>query len=487
MPFVRRHVTRRLKAAKTECDNELQRVTNNITAFFEERLRESEHEHELDRDREWARDRDSQLSDTEHLQEPFVFQHADLRSALQAEESGSDGGYEAELESSHYSHHRTRSTTNSPHSAPTLAHWSSSPGLLTASSAQSLSPSLRRQTTLPWERDRSRPLDTSTSSSTLSSSPATSTAALSELASSRRQPNPTTPASWSSQSISSRRLSRGVPMPIRATHSGQSSRSTSRSRSPMPPSTQSNFLDNSTGPVNRRSSRLLLDDPVDPIMGALYELIGVATDVQDMSLSQLTTQPKLSELIVQRVQNIGKAWEEHPEWPGRNWYVQVLLAIASLSRVVEWWEAEKQFWNFDDNDDEEDEPLAFVTKPADEGASMTVSQLDAGMAKLKLTSEDATKLHPSRPPSQGRKFSGDYLKDSSMASPPRESPALTPSKLMDHTESARVLATERLRLQAEMAQHQNIVVELSLDGDHFIWVNYAWRVVVGYETLHIDP
>src|SRR5271170_1160002 len=44
MPFVRRHVTRRLKAAKAECDKELQRVTNNITSFFEENLRDGDHE-----------------------------------------------------------------------------------------------------------------------------------------------------------------------------------------------------------------------------------------------------------------------------------------------------------------------------------------------------------------------------------------------------------------------------------------------------------
>src|ERR1700692_5023742 len=66
MPFVRRHVTRRLKAAKAECDKELQRVTNNITAFFEERLRDGDHERETDREyrereRERERDRDSQL------------------------------------------------------------------------------------------------------------------------------------------------------------------------------------------------------------------------------------------------------------------------------------------------------------------------------------------------------------------------------------------------------------------------------------------
>jgi len=54
------------------------------------------------------------------------------------------------------------------------------------------------------------------------------------------------------------------------------------------------------------------------------------------------------------------------------------------------------------------------------------------------------------------------------------------SKFSDNAESARVLATERLRLQAETAQNQNIVMELSMDGDHFIWINYAWRNVVGY-------
>jgi serine/threonine-protein kinase RIM15 len=42
MPFIKRHVTRRLKSAKQECDKDLQRVTNAITVFFEERLREGD-------------------------------------------------------------------------------------------------------------------------------------------------------------------------------------------------------------------------------------------------------------------------------------------------------------------------------------------------------------------------------------------------------------------------------------------------------------
>jgi serine/threonine-protein kinase RIM15 len=88
-------------------------------------------------------------------------------------------------------------------------------------------------------------------------------------------------------------------------------------------------------------------------MNNLHELISVATDIIDMTVAHLTSQPKIVEAIVQRVQTIGKVWDDHPDWHGRNYYVEVLLAVASLSRVVEWWEAEKQFWKFDDNDDKQ--------------------------------------------------------------------------------------------------------------------------------------
>lgn len=103
MPFVRRHVYRRLKAAKQECDKELQRVTNSITAFFEERLRDNEHEQESEREQrelDRERDRESQQGDVEPLREPFVLRAAELNSALQFDDMSSDGGYEAEPEGS---------------------------------------------------------------------------------------------------------------------------------------------------------------------------------------------------------------------------------------------------------------------------------------------------------------------------------------------------------------------------------------------------
>lgn len=242
---------------------------------------------------------------------------------------------------------------------------------------------------------------------------------------------------------------------------------------------------------HRRSSRILVDDPIDPIMTTLYELIAVATDVQEMSISQLTAQPKTCEQLVQRVQNIGKAWDEHPDWHGRNWYVQVLLAIASLSRVVEWWEAEKQFWNFDDNDDEQEDPLLFVMKPADEAAaaaglpttpSIKQEFSESGSA-MKVSPDEEVRLRMQRTTSAGRRARDDAPKEFAiMPSHPgthKPEPELRRGSECDDTESARVLATERLRLQAETAQNQNIVMELGLDGDHFLWINYAWRNVIG--------
>ena len=479
MPFVKRHVTRRLKNAKQECDKELQRVITLITAFFEEKLRETLDADQPQDDRDFrGRARDvSTRRGSDTLKEPFTFQPADLRNALAGPEAdaeaSSDGGYEAELEYPRYGVSRQRASLEESPTAldpQKLTNWSSSPGLLTASTSSSPA-SLRRQHTLPKDRQN------------LGSSPASETT-------SPKKPPPVAspPITWSnsggSASALSRRLSRSIHIPVRPARSEQSSRSASRSRSPLPRPTHEELK-------HRRSSRILIDDPVDPIMSTLYEIIGVATDVIEMSVNQLTSQPKICEQFVQRIQNIGRAWDEHPDWHGRNWYVQVLLSIASLSRVVEWWEAERQFWNFDEKKEEEqDEPLIFVMKPAYESASGQGETPSAGVKdSYKLSPDEDSKLRITRPPSLGKRQRNEAPKEpgiSSTATTPqrpgladKEDSTRTPSKFVDTTESARVLATERLRLQAEKAQNQNVVMELSLDGDHILWINYAWENVVG--------
>lgn len=467
MPFVRRHVTRRLKTAKADCDKELRRVINNITTFFEERLREGEQERDLERDyRDRDADRDFQYDDLEHLHDQLWGYNSDPRPASQADDY-SDSGYEVEPE---YRHHRQCTFSQKAHTTTVVSPATLLRFLFTASNSVSFSPSLRRQNTLH-----------STPTSSAAPSPVIPSSSLSSATGTRRHSNAMHPIAWPTQSLSFRRLSRPIQMFTRPSPSTQSSRSTSRSRSPLPPpSTHGSFSE--AAPINRRSSRMLADDSVDPIMSALYELIGVATDVTEMSTAQLTAQPKICESIVQRVQVIGRAWDDHPDWHGRNWYVQVLLAVASLSRVVEWWEAEKQFWNFDDNEEEQDEPLMFVMKPADDVFPIPPSIVrrlpDEGVL-LRLSAEDEQRLRLSRTTSQGRRPREEQPKEPTRTSTSPEPPSRSGTKLMEPNESARVLATERLRLQAEKAQSQNIVMELSLDGVHFIWANHAWKAVVG--------
>ncbi|KAG1904446.1 uncharacterized protein F5891DRAFT_1184660 [Suillus fuscotomentosus] len=193
---------------------------------------------------------------------------------------------------------------------------------------------------------------------------------------------------WQTLSILASSPMRRLPRHVKY---GQSLRSASRSRSPLPPAAiHSNFSEAIPLPsfINRRSSHILLDDSIDPIMTALYDLIGVATDVTDMkSAASLTAQPQVCESLVQRVQTIGKTWDEHPDRHGQNWYMQVLLAVASLSRVVKWWEAEEQFWNFDDNEDDQDEPLMFVLRPSDEHPPAPTPIDDSVEARFRLQVE----------------------------------------------------------------------------------------------------
>ncbi|KAG2054885.1 hypothetical protein BDR06DRAFT_1047252 [Suillus hirtellus] len=352
----------------SDCDKELHRVKT-ISVSSLKRLRDDDQERDIDRKYlDPGMDFYREYGNAEPFCEAFVYHSSDPWPA--SPDTYPDSGYKPEQERSHRSHSRQR------HSNST------------------------------WEKQVA-----STSSCSIHvPSPIVASATLADVVNPRKQSNAMPPTAWLSRSI----------------HIPSSPRSASWSRSPLPPTAiHSSFSEAIPLPsfINRHSSRILLDDSIDPIMTALYDLIGVATDVTDMiSAASLTAQPKVCESLVQRVQTI--------DWHGQNWYMQVLLAIASLSCV--------QFWNFDDNEDEQDEPLMFVLRPPDE--------------------------HPPAPTPIGRHSRDDVPKDLSFLSLSSEQPA-----------------QKAIMSQAETAQNRNIDLELSLDGDHFIWVNYAWRVVVGTE------
>ncbi|GJJ07316.1 hypothetical protein Clacol_001517 [Clathrus columnatus] len=452
MPHVKRNITRRLKLAKQDCDAALYRIINNITQFIEEQIRNKQ-----------AEETQQQL-----LKESFDISLSDF---LSRQDRGSydttsdDAGYDAEAEGRHS---RQRSISSSP--------------------------SLRRSIRLPTTHHQT---STDTSPRKISGD------------------SNVWPAQSSSHSL--RRLSRSIHVPL---HSTPSSRSTSRSRSPLP---SQPALPAQPGPAslqltqpletpvtivsprprnpdtlsqsshsNRRHSRVFFDDPPapDPFLISLNELTTIATDICETSFSTLTSNPKMCHELVVKVRTIGNAWDEHSDWPGRSWHMQILLALASLTRVVEWWEAENKFWNFSEDGDSgeakdgEDEPFVFVLKSESEENDALKPSLPftAGYQSPKeqdpkalvVRDEYRTRFSPSKPSSLSGRRSRDEQKG-------EHTPPSKQESLVQLIEPPRIQTAETLREAADFARYTTIVLELAADGDHVMSVNPAWRIVVGSE------
>ena len=221
-----------------------------------------------------------------------------------------------------------------------------------------------------------------------------------------------------------------------------------------------------------------------------------------MSSSALTSRPGMGSDLVRKVQDVGRAWEENPDWHGRTWYVTVLLAVASLSRVVEWFEAERQFWNFEDKDDEEAEPLQFVLRPEYEDGTGTGTETVLQSPTTTTTTtkfEDENPLRFTRPEiverlSRDERVPQKDLRGPSLGHPPepqepqqqqqqqRKEEFVEPA-----TESMRAQDAEDLRVMADKAKTSNILVELNLDGEHFLYINRTWFDIIGSALpLHLN-
>ena len=533
MPYIKRHAVKRVKAAKDACNNELQKVIHSITLYFEERLGEREREEaeeqyhkaqlhqqqmrelHLQQEREHQqRQQQQQQQQQQHEQQPTAPHHpeanvtvAELYAAIQELnkvnrdlDKPNRDHFEGEEQGS-----APLSRSNSVRTEPVVfSHSHSRQGeyaitfvhpltILTLPSASNSSSPLRKQVTLPPAKmpiSHSSPVpipgDTSPrSKSSTHSVPPSSWAG---------------PHSTPASTPASRRLSRAVHshMVPPAPHSTQSSRSTSRSRSPMPFSTAQNTpslsepiprgeLSSSPKNPNGRLSRHFdgTDAPVDPFMSTLHDLIAVSTDIIEMSSSTLTSRPGMGSDLVRKVQEVGRAWEDNLDWHGRTWYVTVLLAVASLSRVVEWFEAERQFWNFEDKDDEEVEPLQFVLRPEYEEENGTEKLLSPTATKF----EEDNPLRLTRPEIVERRSRDERVPQKDLRGPAlglsqqllqqqqRKEECVEPSQVVAETKRAQ--DAEDLRLMADKAKTSNILMELNLDGEHFLYINRTWFDVIG--------
>lgn len=327
------------------------------------------------------------------------------------------------------------------------------------------------------------------------------------------------------------------------------STSTSRSHSPMPGAAggQTTNLYGAESPQYspaRRMRPLPPDDaPLDPFIVPLQDLVSIAMDVLDTTIHNLTSRTGACREIISNVQDVGRAWEEHPLWPGRGWYVQLLLAVAGLSRVVEWWEAERGFWNFAEDGDENDQkPIKFFMGSSQQA---TYQQLAEGAASSSAAADGASASDYNDPlPSTNTSLAKSLISSSPMRvirsaalaqananrtpsqqSSATNSPAIEPvdrkatfgdhidslrsthsstpilaSALDDEDENGDAVKADDLKnsdldlaantstaaaLPSSVKESQNILMELSLDGERFLYLSPAWQTVLGSDPAEL--
>ncbi|ORY28595.1 hypothetical protein BCR39DRAFT_559411 [Naematelia encephala] len=261
------------------------------------------------------------------------------------------------------------------------------------------------------------------------------------------------------------RAARHASQSLDRTVSAASSRSTSRSRSPMPPHRP--LIPNSHAGDSEAA------DAERSFMAALQELIVLATDVVDLSVNSLVARPATCTDIIQKVQKVGSNWDEHDDWPGRGWYVDILMAIATLSRVLDWWEAEKGFWKFDEVD--ENEPLLFVMKPGKEESRFD-EQFKAALADI--SSSPGSETLQIRDASLSEIHAG-------IPSPDTLSTPFTGKTIGPTAGTPKAQAVDDLRFLAEHAKSVNIVMELGLQSIEIQYINDAILEVTGREPEEV--
>lgn len=421
---VQRHVKHRLTVAKESCDKDLQTIISEITAYVEEHLqRERQGQSEIPLEDE----DESEVLDTNQ------------RAFGSVSSIGTDGGMATGSEAG--------GLDRDSYSFPS-GEWR----LQLCFRVCDLKPEfvIAPYVTIP-RRARSRQGSISLASSPLKKR---------ETIAGSTRPDPLSPGRRKSSMVPTNRTTKAAEIGSRfgrALELGggpqQQSRSVSRSRSPMPPLRR---------PIND-------DNPDDSLVDGLQKIIAIATDVLDMTVSSLLSRPAECQGKVGDVITLGELWKEHPDWPGKEWYFQLLLAVAALSRVVGWWETEKGFWNWDDEDDIGQ--FTFVMKPMRETESQHATPV------LHAT------VHPNEAATTGTLASTathlDSIENSQIVLPP-PMPADGPETARTVTDfPSRFEAIEDLQLQAERAKSVNIVLELGLNGDTIEWVNPAWQEVLG--------
>lgn len=284
---IHQHIRTRLATAKASCDKELKGIVREITSYVEaeaQNLREQERLAQEAADDEEARE--SEVLDTEPETEseaagPPVTIKSPLRRPLSRTLSVPADAIRTKEALRAGSNHSDSDPASAANSAP-VSRKSSGTGR-----ARDVSGS-RRRTSVAVRR--------------------------AYLANHARTESP--------------RAGRSVSGSSQHPESGASSRSTSRSRSPLPPprGTGSPVLaaqGTTTQPVSSEVSTVAPEEEAfysSAFVHSLQDLSSIATEIIDTPIGVLTAKPHACAAVIRRIQKRGKMWDEHPEWTSRGWY-----------------------------------------------------------------------------------------------------------------------------------------------------------------------
>ncbi|GAA97405.1 uncharacterized protein L969DRAFT_94460 [Mixia osmundae IAM 14324] len=429
---IRQHIRQRLVGAKANCDKELKKTIAAITSFVEE---------ELERERAEA-----------------VFQHLNLDDA-----SSTTGDDDMAIEDSGLS---GTEDGDEIRSRPTSAM---------SSRLHSRAPSVSKPTFRPESQDL---LHSNSAGNTMQRRPSMvgrGPAPSRRISTARRYTGVT------SKPIESATLGRSLSQQSGKSESALSSRSTSRSHSPMPgqprrptPSRQIS--------ADKKSPLLLPRDDhgvsTSPFISTLQDMITIATEILDTSVISLATKSGACAAFITRLQSLGKNWDDHPEWPCRRSYIDLLLSVAGLSRVLEWWEAERGFWNFNEMDEAEDEPIMVLARATTDEEQANAQLRKAKASRSRTTSTNLTLATTDLLPLQSRApenyFSAPLGVDLGAQAPTAGSRPVS-QILSDQP------AVQDLHTAVEAVRKATILVELSLTDHVFEFLSPVWRDVTGLD------
>lgn len=225
-----------------------------------------------------------------------------------------------------------------------------------------------------------------------------------------------------------------------------------------------------------------------PFILTLQDLICLAQSLLDTDLEMFLENSGACADIVSSIQQVGVQWDYHRDWPCRKWYLRLLLSVAALNRVVEWWQEERCFWV---------SSSAAVTSTRTAVSNNKTTTVMPQLKPLIINTSSGSYYNRNGPVHpQHLDTTEDFASDSSTTFNTNDSPA---ALMSDDSGNIQFSATKmprtrensthscvpnddetyQLQEEAEIGQSATIVMELTLTSFTVQYLSPVWQDIIG--------